>query len=322
MQERFLRKDKPAIIRDSFDSRNQFCLMGRFLMGKINYLVMDVDGTLTDGKIYMGQDGEIAKAFDIKDGAGIFLVLPKLGITPVIITARESRILKNRCKELRITELHQGIRDKLAKLKEIVGDDLSTVAYAGDDLPDIPCMEEVRKAGGAVLAPADAIPEIKAVAEYISGYKAGEGAIRDCINYLSQRNRENVENRIRNAIDWILAGDYKDGVLPDGSRYTIQEYVTKAEEDCVLETHRNHIDVQYMIEGHEEFKTYTTKCLTSTGKYNSEKDSEYWQGGVVASHIVLTPGSLIVVYNGQPHKGAIINKSAAQVKKLIYKIEC
>ena len=107
---------------------------------------MDVDGTLTDGKIYMGQDGEVAKAFDIKDGAGIFLILPKLDIIPVIITARESRILENRCKELGITELYQNSKDKLKTLTNILskyGADLSSVAYAGDDLPDIPCMEEI-----------------------------------------------------------------------------------------------------------------------------------------------------------------------------------
>ena len=74
----------------------------------IKFLVMDVDGTLTDGKIYMGSNGEVMKAFNIKDGCGIAMVLPKYGITPVIITARESKILENRCKELNITELHQG----------------------------------------------------------------------------------------------------------------------------------------------------------------------------------------------------------------------
>ena len=110
-------------------------------------------------------------------------------------------------------------------------------------------------------------------------------------------------------------------MLPDGSLYTIQEYITKVEDDCLLESHRKHIDIQYMIEGHEEFKTYTTNCLTSTGEYNVEKDAEFWQGGVVASHSVLMPGSLIVVYSNQPHKGAIIHKEAEKIKKLVCKIE-
>lgn len=290
----------------------------------IKSFVMDVDGTLTDGKIYMGSEGETFKAFDIKDGAGIYNLLPKLGITPVIITARESKILENRCKELNISEFYQGSRNKLKILEYILEKydaNLSSVAYAGDDLPDIPCMEEVKKAGGAVLAPADAIPEIKALAEYISGFKAGKGAIRDCINYLAQRNKDDVESKVKKAIEWILAGEYKDGVLPDGSPYTIQKYSTKPEDECVLESHRKHIDIQYMLEGHEEFRMYTTNCLTSIGEYNPEKDAEFWQGGVLATHSVLVPGSLIVVYNGQPHKGAIIQSKSENVKKLVCKIE-
>ena len=290
-------------------------------MAKIKFLVMDVDGTLTDGKIYMGQNGEIAKAFDIKDGAGIYLLLPKLEITPVIITARESRILENRCRELKITKLHQGVKDKLGKLMEIVGEDLSSVAYAGDDLTDVPCMAELRKAGGAVLAPADAIPEVKALAEYVSGYNAGEGAIRDCINYLAQRNEDDQEERVRKAVGWILAGEYQNGVFPDGSRYTIQEYFTKPERDCVLESHRRHIDIQYMLEGHEEFKMFAPGCLTCAGVYDEEKDVEFWQSGVAASHSVLSPGSLIVVYRNQPHKGAMIHGKQEKVKKLVCKIE-
>ena len=138
-------------------------------MEQTKFFVMDVDGTLTDGKIYMGKDGELVKAFDIKDGCGILLVLPKYNITPVIITARKSKILENRCSELGIKELHQGVRDKLSMLKRIVGDDLRYVAYVGDDLPDIPCMEETRQAGGVVLCPADAISEVKALSNFVSG---------------------------------------------------------------------------------------------------------------------------------------------------------
>ncbi len=69
------------------------------------------------------------------------------GSTPVIITARRSNILENRYMGLNISKLHQGI-NKLAKLKDVVGEDLSTVAYAGDDLPDIPCMEAVKISWG------------------------------------------------------------------------------------------------------------------------------------------------------------------------------
>ena len=156
-------------------------------MSKIRFLVMDVDGTMTDGKIYMGPDGEEFKAFDIKDGCGIYLILPQLDIVPVVITARESKIVERRCEELNIAEVHQGSKDKLVTLNEILNrfqEDLSSVAYIGDDLPDIPVMDAVKEAGGFVMCPADAIFEIQTMASYVSCKKAGEGAVRDCINYL------------------------------------------------------------------------------------------------------------------------------------------
>lgn len=205
-------------------------------MGKIKFFVMDVDGTLTDGKIYMGSEGEIMKAFDIKDGAGIYLLLPKFDILPVIITARESKILEKRCKELNITELHQGVKDKLKILEKILvqyDEDMSSVAYAGDDLPDIPCMEIVKRAGGVVLCPVDAISEVKALADFVSGYKAGDGAIRDCINYLVQQNRNfNIDMQVQNAVKMILSENFSSKcagkyIFPNGIKYVVQEYKTK-----------------------------------------------------------------------------------------------
>ena len=74
--------------------------------------IMDVDGTLTDGKIYMGSNGEVCKAFNIKDGCGIHdIALPK-GLIPIIITGRSSEIVHNRCNEIGISEIYQGINDK------------------------------------------------------------------------------------------------------------------------------------------------------------------------------------------------------------------
>ncbi len=288
-------------------------------MGRIKYLVMDVDGTLTDGKIYMGQNGELAKAFDVKDGCGILFLLPKYEITPVIITARESQILENRCREIQISELHQGVSDKLSKLKQIVGDNLSSVAYAGDDLPDIPCMEAVKHAGGLVICPADAIPEVKILSDYISGYKAGNGAIRDCINYLIQENKNDISSIVRETINLILSGQYSNGFV-GGNPYTIQEYNTKEEKECVLESHRNHIDIQYVIEGKEIFKTYMTYGMTGLGVYDEDKDVEFWGDGIISSYSVLVPGSLIVVPCGQPHKGAILLDESRYIKKLVCKI--
>lgn len=299
-------------------------------MNKIKALVMDVDGTLTDGKIYMGTDGECAKAFDVKDGAGIVLLLPQYSIVPIIITARTSRILENRCKELKISELHQKCTNKNEKLLEVIGRyniGLDSVSYVGDDLTDIPCMESVKQSGGIVMCPANAIPEIKALADYVSGFKSGEGAIRDCINFILQFNeKKNYKSIVQDVADMVLTEDFSEknaGVycFPNGMKYTIQEYETKPENECSIESHRSHIDIQYVISGHEMFKIYSSCCLTSAGTYNPEIDFEYWQGGIEASQSILNPGSLIVVFNGQPHKGAIQISSPEKVKKLICKIE-
>ena len=154
----------------------------------MKFLVMDVDGTLTDGKIYMGSNGEAMKAFNIKDGYGIAVILPQNNIIPIIITARQSKILENRCQELHITEFYQGSKDKPQTLTAILAHynaDLSSVAYIGDDLTDLSAMKAVKVAGGTVLCPADAIFQIRAIADYVSPIKAGDGAVRDCIdNYL------------------------------------------------------------------------------------------------------------------------------------------
>ena len=101
----------------------------------IKYLVMDVDGTLTDGKIYMGNSGEVMKAFSVKDGCGIHDILIPSGITPVIITGRKSDIVLNRCNEIGINEVYQGISNKIDKLFTITSD-FSSVAYIGDDIND------------------------------------------------------------------------------------------------------------------------------------------------------------------------------------------
>lgn len=150
----------------------------------IKYLVMDVDGTLTDGKIYMGHDGELGKAFHIKDGCGIHDLLIPSGSIPIIMTGRKSAIVLNRCKELGITEIYQGITDKLAQLSEIA-DDLSAVAYIGDDINDLLCMRAVKEAGGIVGCPQDAAREVRKIADFISENKGGEGAVRDFIEWIN-----------------------------------------------------------------------------------------------------------------------------------------
>lgn len=153
---------------------------------KIKMLVMDVDGTLTDGKIYMGNRGELCKAFDVKDGCGIRMLLMPAGIRPIIITGRGSKILKNRCKELGITELYQNIADKAACLTKLLGNqpDFSQVAYIGDDINDLPCMELVQAHGGLIGCPANAVDSVKEKADYVCARNGGEGAVREFIEWL------------------------------------------------------------------------------------------------------------------------------------------
>lgn len=153
----------------------------------IKYLVMDVDGTLTDGKIYMGNDGEMMKAFNIKDGCGIHDIVVPEGITPVIITGRNSKILFNRCSELGITEVHQGISNKIEALKRITSD-LSEVAYIGDDINDLSCMRFVKAEGGKIGCPADGVKKVMEIADYIAEHKGGDGAVRDFIEWVVERN--------------------------------------------------------------------------------------------------------------------------------------
>ena len=160
----------------------------------IRFLVMDVDGTLTDGKIYMGQDGELFKAFDIKDGYGVKCLLPNANIIPVVITARNSRIVENRCREMGVTELYQGKMDKYATLLQVLRKysesdkkeyTLADVAYVGDDLLDLQCMLPIKSAGGFVACPKDAVDEVKDVANYIANKNAGNGAVREIIDKIT-----------------------------------------------------------------------------------------------------------------------------------------
>ena len=157
-------------------------------MERIKYLVMDVDGTLTDGKIYMGNAGELMKAFDIKDGYGIHDMAISAGIIPVIITGRKSDILLNRCKELGIEQIFQGEKNKVKKLNSITNN-LSTVAYIGDDINDFSCMMSVKVSGGIVGCPADAVKRIKEIADFVAPHNGGEGAVRDFIEWLLTEKR-------------------------------------------------------------------------------------------------------------------------------------
>lgn len=152
----------------------------------IKLLFMDVDGTLTDGKIHMAAEGELFKSFDIKDGYGIHELLPKHGIVPVIITGRASKIVENRAAELAITELYQGRHDKKDTFRQVLEKYAcppEQAAYIGDDVLDLPCMEQC----GLVGCPADAVEAVKRVAHFVSAKNGGAGAVREFIEWMIQR---------------------------------------------------------------------------------------------------------------------------------------
>lgn len=154
-------------------------------MKNIKYLIVDVDGTLTDGKIYMGENGEVMKAFDVKDGCGISdIAIPK-GIVPIVLTGRTSKILDNRCKELGILQTYQGVKDKVEKIKELISDhNMSFVAYIGDDIPDLPAMKFIKEKGGVIGCPADAAKNVVEVSDFVANHIGGNGAVRDFIEWL------------------------------------------------------------------------------------------------------------------------------------------
>ena len=148
---------------------------------KIKLLVMDVDGTLTDGRIYVGAQGEVMKAFDVRDGYAIAHLLQEKGITPVIITGRSSEIVAQRAKELKIKELYQGVSNKLEKLQAVAAiydAAAEEIAYIGDDLNDLPCIAYC----GLTACPADAVPQVLEAVDYVCAHDGGRGAVREFID--------------------------------------------------------------------------------------------------------------------------------------------
>ncbi len=151
-------------------------------LGNIKLFAMDVDGTLTDGKIYMGNDGEMLKAFNVKDGLGIKL-LRDHGIVPAIITGRTSSIVSNRAKELGMTEVHQGVKNKAAKLEKLMQQYQITadqVAYIGDDMNDLSAI----KTAGITFAPADCAKSLVPYVDIVLSHSSGDAPVREAIDLI------------------------------------------------------------------------------------------------------------------------------------------
>ncbi|MFT3984947.1 MAG: YhcH/YjgK/YiaL family protein, partial [Lachnospiraceae bacterium] len=298
-------------------------------------------GTLTDGKIYMGDTKEILKAFDVKDGCGIKEILPQFGILPVIITARSSRILENRCRELDIQELHQGVRNKIEEMEKIISDysekdkcnySLENVAYMGDDILDIQCMKPVKEAGGLAACPLDAVKSVVDIADFICTRKSGEGAVREFIEWLtamkscSGEGFEKVKAVSHVAYDFII--NFCPSRNPDG-RYELEggvyanvmTYVTKNVGLTSYETHKRYIDIQYLIYGTELMITHPAADLKDFiySAYNEEKDITLYNYNL-GEVTILCPGDTIVLYPNDAHRGAIAHTHSMKIRKIVVKV--
>jgi 3-deoxy-D-manno-octulosonate 8-phosphate phosphatase (KDO 8-P phosphatase) len=153
---------------------------------KIRVLLMDVDGVLTDGHVWLlsRRDGTASelKGFSAHDGAGLKLARAA-GLRTGVITGRESSAVTQRSRECEIEFVFQGRATKLGAYEEILratGASESEVAYVGDDLPDIPVLERV----GLAIAVANAAPEVKRAAHYVTARTGGEGAVREVIELI------------------------------------------------------------------------------------------------------------------------------------------
>lgn len=294
----------------------------------IKYLIMDVDGSLTDGKIYMGSNGEAMKAFSIKDGYAINHILKPHGIVPVILTARNSAIVQNRCEELGITEVHQGKTDKLSALLEIIGkSNLDVCAYFGDDIIDLKCMIPIKEAGGVVGCPLDAVREVKTVSDYDCLAKAGEGALREFSEWLvsEHMDKDVLMQRIDFAIQYIRDLD-KSGLevgtyfVNDFLYLSVQEYVTQEEKDCVTESHRKYVDIQWIVKGEEAICVSDISRLQPEIEYCEKKDITIWKASTDMMKMILTEGSYAVFYPQHAHKGCVAVNHSTRVRKIIGKV--
>lgn len=149
---------------------------------KIRMIVLDVDGTLTDGRIYIGSEGEMMKEFSVKDGMGITM-MHKAGLKTAIITGRSSKIVECRAAELKIDRVWQGVKDKREawqQMKEELKLTNREIAYVGDDLNDLSLLQQA----GLACCTADAQPEVKRRSHVVSNCNGGNGAVREIAEFI------------------------------------------------------------------------------------------------------------------------------------------
>ena len=149
---------------------------------RVRLLVLDVDGVLTDGRLFISSEGEEFKVFHVRDGSGI-VAAQRAGVTVAIISGRDSAAVNRRAAELGIRHVRQGVADKGRELEALLRDLGLTAADAacvGDDTPDLPMLE----IAGLAVAVADAHPALKAAAHWTTSSPGGHGAVREVCDLL------------------------------------------------------------------------------------------------------------------------------------------
>ena len=155
----------------------------RELLRRIRLVVLDVDGTLTDGRLFYGKEGEAFKAFDVRDGHGLRLLQLHAGIKVAVLTGRRADLVQQRCRELSIEPVVGSSRAKGSALQQIceeVGIAQAATAYMGDDVNDLPAL----RLAAFSCAPADAAPEVLREVRWVAPHRAGRGAVRDLCELL------------------------------------------------------------------------------------------------------------------------------------------
>jgi 3-deoxy-D-manno-octulosonate 8-phosphate phosphatase (KDO 8-P phosphatase) len=156
--------------------------MTELSLDRVRGIVLDVDGVLTDGTVYIGGAGEELKRFSILDGVGL-VWCRLLGYRLALVSGRESEATTRRARELKIESVYQGVRDKAWQVAAWAAEQglaLDEVLYMGDDHIDLPVFAEV----GFSVAPAGADPEVRARATYVTRHRGGEGAVREAVEWL------------------------------------------------------------------------------------------------------------------------------------------
>lgn len=154
----------------------------RPLPANVRLAAFDVDGVLTDGRFWLSADGVETKAFHTQDGYGLKMLL-RAGVEVAIISSRSSEAVRLRMDELGVRHVLQGIANKVEAFRTLIADlklSPADCVYAGDDMPDLPLLQEV----GFAVAVANAVPEIKAACDYTTRAPGGAGAVREICEML------------------------------------------------------------------------------------------------------------------------------------------